>query len=398
MSILAVNAGSSSLKFSLYPIQGSGTGSCIGEAKLTGNIQGLEPSGQPCISYCAAGQGKVSAAVDVQPAQDVFDAALNTLKALLVSHFAHLQVQAIAHRVVHGGAFYSSSVRVTPEVMAQLATLNALAPLHQPHNLAGISAFAESFPEVPQVACFDTAFHRTLSPLETTLAIDKKLTEQGVRRYGFHGLSYQYVSQVLKREVPRSAGRTVMAHLGNGASVCATTDHQSRATTMGFSALDGLMMGTRSGALDPGVLLYLMEQGWGHDQIQKLLYKQSGLLGVSGESADMRTLRASSSEAALFATELFSHRVVREVGALSACIGGLDVLVFTGGIGEHDAVLRQQVGESLAYLGVQVNAARNAKATSDRVASIHADNSSIEVWVVPTDEGRVAAQDALVFL
>jgi acetate kinase len=328
----------------------------------------------------------------------VFDAALDTLKALQASRFAHLQVQAIAHRVVHGGAFYSSSVRVTPEVMAQLATLNALAPLHQPHNLAGISAFAESFPDVPQVACFDTAFHRTLSSLETTFAIDKNLTAQGVRRYGFHGLSYQYVSQVLKREVPRSAGRTVMAHLGNGASVCATTDHQSRATTMGFSALDGLMMGTRSGALDPGVLLYLMEQGWGHDQIQKLLYKQSGLLGVSGESADMRTLRASSSDAALFATELFSHRVVREVGALSACIGGLDVLVFTGGIGEHDAVLRQQVGESLAYLGVQVNAARNAKATGDRVASIHADNSAIEVWVVPTDEGRVAAQDALAFV
>jgi acetate kinase len=398
MSILAVNAGSSSLKFALYPIEGKGSARCIGEAEVTGNIEGLEPAGQPRISYCASGQAKASAAVDVQPAQDVFDAALDTLKALLASRFAHLQLQAIAHRVVHGGSFYSSSVRVMPEVMAQLATLNALAPLHQPHNLAGISAFAESFPDVPQVACFDTAFHRTLSPLETTFAIDKKLTEQGVRRYGFHGLSYQYVSQVLKREVPRSAGRTVMAHLGNGASVCATTDHQSRATTMGFSALDGLMMGTRSGALDPGVLLYLMEQGWGHDQIQKLLYKQSGLLGVSGESADMRTLRASSSDAALFATELFSHRVVREVGALSACIGGLDVLVFTGGIGEHDAVLRQQVGESLAYLGVQVHAARNAKATGDRVASIHADNSVIEVWVVPTDEGRVAAQDALAFL
>lgn len=398
MSILAVNAGSSSLKFALYPVQGEGSARCIGEAEVTGNIEGLEPSGQPCISYCATGQAKASAAVDVQPAQDVFDAALDTLKALLVSRFAHLQVQSIAHRVVHGGAFYSSSVRVTPKVLTQLATLNALAPLHQPHNLAGISAFAESFPEVPQVACFDTAFHRTLSPLETTFAIDKKLTEQGVRRYGFHGLSYQYVSQVLKREVPRSTGRVVMAHLGNGASVCATTDHQSRATTMGFSALDGLMMGTRSGALDPGVLLYLMEQGWGHDQIQKLLYKQSGLLGVSGESADMRTLRASSSDDALFATELFSHRVVREVGALSACIGGLDVLVFTGGIGEHDAVLRQQVGESLTYLGVQVNAARNAKATGDRVASIHADNSDVEVWVVPTDEGRVAAQDALAFL
>jgi acetate kinase len=399
MSILSVNAGSSSLKFALYPIQGEGSG--IGEAEVTGNIEGLEPSGQPRISFCATGQAKESADVAVQPAQDVFDAALSTLKNLLASRFAHLQVQAIAHRVVHGGAYYSSSVRVTPDVMTQLATLNALAPLHQPHNLAGIGAFADSFPDVPQVACFDTAFHRTLSPLETTFAIDKKLTEQGVRRYGFHGLSYQYVSQVLKREVPRSAGRVVMAHLGNGASVCATTDYQSRATTMGFSALDGLMMGTRSGALDPGVLLYLMEQGWSHDPIQKLLYKQSGLLGVSGESADMRTLRASSaagSHAARFATDLFAHRVVREVGALSACIGGLDVLAFTGGIGEHDAVLRQQVGDALAYLGVQVDATRNAKATGDQVVSIQADNSAIEVWVVPTDEGRVAAQDALAFL
>ncbi len=397
MSILSVNAGSSSLKFALYPIEGKG----IGEAEVTGNIEGLEPSGQPRISFCTMGQNKASAAVVVKPAQDVFDAALATLKGLLATRFAHLQVQAIAHRVVHGGGYFSSSVRVTPEVLTQLATLNALAPLHQPHNLAGIEAFAESFPNVAQIACFDTAFHRTLSPLETTFAIDRQLTEQGVRRYGFHGLSYQYVTQVLQRESPRSAGRTVMAHLGNGASVCATTQHQSRATTMGFSALDGLMMGTRSGALDPGVLLYLMEQGWGHDQIQKLLYKQSGLLGVSGESADMRTLRASSalgSEPARFATNLFAHRVVREVGALSACIGGLDVLTFTGGIGEHDAVLRQQVGDALAYLGVQMDVARNTKATGDSVCSIHADNSAVEVWVVPTDEGRVAAQDALAFL
>ena len=397
MSILSVNAGSSSLKFALYPIEGKG----IGEAEVTGNIEGLEPSGQPRISFCTMGQNKASAAVVVKPAQDVFDAALATLKGLLATRFAHLQVQAIAHRVVHGGGYFSSSVRVTPEVLTQLATLNALAPLHQPHNLAGIEAFAESFPNVAQIACFDTAFHRTLSPLETTFAIDRQLTEQGVRRYGFHGLSYQYVTQVLQRESPRSAGRTVMAHLGNGASVCATTQHQSRATTMGFSALDGLMMGTRSGALDPGVLLYLMEQGWGHDQIQKLLYKQSGLLGVSGESADMRTLRASSalgSEPARFATNLFAHRVVREVGALSACIGGLDVLTFTGGIGEHDAVLRQQVGDALAYLGVQMDVARNKKAIGDSVCSIHADNSAVEVWVVPTDEGRVAAQDALAFL
>ena len=394
MSILSVNAGSSSLKFALYPITGSG----IGEAEVTGNIEGLEPSGEPRICMTTQGQGREFTDVCVMSNQEPFEAALEALDSLLSLRFSHVSIQAIAHRVVHGGAYYSSSVRVTPEVMAQLATLNALAPLHQPHNLAGINAFAKSFPDVPQVACFDTAFHRTLSPLETTFAIDRKLSDQGVRRYGFHGLSYQYVSQVLQREVPRSRGRVVMAHLGNGASVCATTDHQSRATTMGFSALDGLMMGTRSGALDPGVLLYLMEQGWGHDQIQKLLYKQSGLLGVSGESADMRTLRASNSQAARFATDLFAHRVVREVGALSACIGGLDVLAFTGGIGEHDAVLRQQVCDALAYLGVQVDATRNVKATGDRVISIHADNSTVEVWVVPTDEGRVAAQDALVFL
>jgi acetate kinase len=394
MSILSVNAGSSSLKFALYPIAGEG----IAEAEVTGNIEGLEPAGQPRISFGVAGQAKATAAVPVQAGQDVFDAALLTLKDLLATRFAHVRVQAIAHRVVHGGSHFSASVCVTPEVLTQLATLNALAPLHQPHNLAGIRAFAESFPQLPQVACFDTAFHRTLSPLETTFAIDKALTASGVRRYGFHGLSYQYVSQVLARVSPRSAQRTVMAHLGNGASVCATTAHASRATTMGFSALDGLMMGTRSGAIDPGVLLYLMEQGWNHDKIQKLLYKQSGLLGVSGESADMRTLRASASESARFAVDLFTHRVVREVGALSACVGGLDVLAFTGGIGEHDAVLRQHVGEALAYLGVRVDSSRNQAAVGDATQAIHADDSRVEVWVIPTDEGRVAAQEALSLL
>jgi acetate kinase len=296
---------------------------------------------------------------------------------------------------VHGGSLYSASVRVTPEVLAQLAMLNALAPLHQPHNLAGIQAFAESFPHLPQIACFDTAFHRTLSPLETTFAIDKKLTQSGVRRFGFHGLSYQFVSQVLQDASPRSAGRTVMAHLGNGASLCATIAHESCATTMGFSALDGLMMGSRSGALDPGVLLYLMEQGWGHDAIQKMLYKQSGLLGVSGESADMRTLRASHSQDADFAIDLFTHRVIREIGALTACVGGLDVLAFTGGIGEHDAILRQKVAIGLGFLGISVDVALNMAARGDAVQAIHEDESHVEVWVIPTDEGRVAAQEAL---
>lgn len=394
MSILSVNAGSSSLKFALYPIQND----AIGEAEVTGNIEGLEPAGQPRLCVAAQGQAKEVSAVPLTAGQDVFDAALLALKQVLATRFAHVPVQAVAHRVVHGGAYFSSSVRVTPEVLTQLATLNAMAPLHQPHNLAGIAAFTQSFPGLVQVACFDTAFHRSLSPLETTFAIDQQLTASGVRRYGFHGLSYQYVSQVLAHASPRSAGRALMAHLGNGASVCATTQHQSRATTMGFSALDGLMMGTRSGALDPGVLLYLMEQGWGHDAIQKLLYKQSGLLGVSGESADMRTLRASGAEAARFAVDLFTHRVVREVGALSACVGGLDVLAFTGGIGEHDAVLRQQVGDALAYLGVVVAPARNQAALGDAVCAIHAPDSRVEVWVVPTDEGRVASQDALALL
>ena len=394
MSILAVNAGSSSLKFALYPVQQG----AVYEAEMTGCIEGLEPAGQPRITWHVTGQAKTSDSVQVAAGVEAFDAALHTLKQLLATHFAHVPLQAIAHRVVHGGTLYSASVRVTSEVLTQLASLNSLAPLHQPHNLAGVRAFAESFPEVVQVACFDTAFHRTLSPLETTFAIDRQLTARGVRRFGFHGLSYQFVSQVLQDVSPRSAGRTVMAHLGNGASLCATTDHQSRATTMGFSALDGLMMGSRSGALDPGVLLYLMEQGWGHDAIQKMLYKQSGLLGVSGESADMRTLRASGSPSAQLAIDLFTHRVVREVGALSACVGGLEVLAFTGGIGEHDVVLRQQVCQALQYLGVQLDAQANQAAGGDTVRAIHAQGSAIEVWVVPTDEGRVAAQEALALL
>ena len=393
MSILSVNAGSSSLKFALYPVTASSAK--VSEAEMTGSIEGLEPSGNPTISWEIKGQQKIKDAVVLPKGTEPFDAALLALKNLLATHFSHIALQAIAHRVVHGGSLYSASVKVTPEVLAQLATLNALAPLHQPHNLAGIQAFAESFPHLPQIACFDTAFHRTLSPLETTFAIDKKLTLSGVRRFGFHGLSYQFVSQVLQDVSPRSAGRTVMAHLGNGASLCATVAHQSCATTMGFSALDGLMMGSRSGALDPGVLLYLMEQGWTHDAIQKMLYKQSGLLGVSGESADMRTLRASHSQDADFAIDLFTHRVVREIGALTACVGGLDVLAFTGGIGEHDAILRQKVAIGFGYLGISVDVALNMAARGDAVQAIHEDESSVEVWVIPTDEGRVAAQEAL---
>jgi acetate kinase len=394
VSILAVNVGSSSIKFALYSVREKN----VGDAEMSGAIERLEPSGHARIHWASKGEAKQNDTIAIDADQDPFEAALARLKQLLQANYSHSTLQAIAHRVVHGGTLYTASIVVTPEVLSQLATLNSLAPLHQPHNLAGISAFTESFPQLKQVACFDTAFHRTLSPLETTFAIDRKLTDQGIRRFGFHGLSYQYLSQILKKISPRSAGRTVMAHLGNGASLCATTQHQSRATTMGFSAVDGLMMGTRSGALDPGVLLFLLEQGWDHDAIEKLIYKQSGLLGVSGESADMRVLSTSNSEAARFAIDLFTHRVVRDIGALTACIEGLDVLAFTGGIGEHDVDFRSKVGQSLAYLGVSIDSARNQLATGDTVQPIHSDSSSVEVWVIPTDEGRVSAQEAMALL
>jgi acetate kinase len=394
VSILAVNVGSSSIKFALYSVREKN----VGDAEMSGAIEGLEPSGHARIQWASKGEAKHNETIAIAAEQDPFEAALAKLKQLLQTDYSHITLQAIAHRVVHGGTLYTASIVVTPEVLSQLATLNSLAPLHQPHNLAGIAAFTESFPQLKQVACFDTAFHRTLSPLETTFAIDRKLTDQGIRRFGFHGLSYQYLSQILKQVSPRSTGRTVMAHLGNGASLCATTQHESRATTMGFSAVDGLMMGTRSGALDPGVLLFLLEQGWDHDAIEKLIYKQSGLLGVSGESADMRVLSNSNSEAARFAIDLFTHRVVREIGALTACIEGLDVLAFTGGIGEHDADFRSKVGQSLAYLGVSMDSARNQRATGETVQPIHSDLSSVEVWVIPTDEGRVSAQEAMALL
>jgi acetate kinase len=394
VSILAVNVGSSSIKFALYAVRDN----TVGDAQMSGSIEGLEPGGHARIQWASKGEAKQSDTIVIAADQDPFEAALARLKQLLQTHYSHITLQAIAHRVVHGGTLFTASTIVTPDVLNKLATLNSLAPLHQPHNLAGIVAFTESFPYLKQVACFDTAFHRTLSPLETTFAIDRKLTDKGIRRFGFHGLSYQYITQVLKQISPRSAGRTIMAHLGNGASLCATTQHESRATTMGFSAVDGLMMGTRSGALDPGVLLFLMEQGWDHDAIEKLIYKQSGLLGVSSESADMRVLSTSNSEAARFAIDLFTHRVVRDIGALTACIEGLDVLAFTGGIGEHDAEFRARVCMSLAYLGVSLDSARNQRATGDTVQPIHSDSSSVEVWLIPTDEGRVAAQEALALL
>ena len=387
MAILAVNAGSSSLKFSIHPLRDG----AVQMSVLTGSIQGLEPGGASVLDWTFRGQRqsrKLPAAVSA------FDQALSSLSELLTRDASIPDIQAIAHRVVHGGSEFSASVVVTDAVLGRLAQLNSLAPLHQPHNLQGIRAFAKAFPTVPQVACFDTAFHASLAPVDYNFALPSTVTDLGVRRYGFHGLSYQYVMGVLKQRSGRAHGRVLMAHLGNGASLCGTLDGRSCATTMGFSALDGLMMGTRSGSLDAGVLLYLLERGWDHGRLQTLLYKQSGLLGVSDISADMRRLRADGSAQAKRAIDMFTYRVVREAGALVACLGGLDVLAFSGGIGEHDAVLRAEVIDRLAWMGVKIDMARNQQATGDEIMTVHHPYSRVEVWVVPTDEGRVAAQEA----
>ncbi|MDD2712486.1 MAG: acetate/propionate family kinase, partial [Simplicispira sp.] len=374
--------------FSLHPLQGGQ----VQPSVLTGCIEGLEPAGSPEMDWSFAGQRQRQAVTG--QGESPFQRALASLRSLLADLEGAPPIRAVAHRVVHGGQDFRDSVLVTNAVLERLERLNSLAPLHQPHNLAGVRSFIQAFPALPQVACFDTAFHACLPDVASAFALPQSLSEQGVRRYGFHGLSYHYIMDTLLEQSPRGRGRVLMAHLGNGASLCAAQDGRSCATSMGFSALDGLMMGTRSGTLDAGVLLYLMEQGWDHERIQKLLYKQSGLLGVSGISADMRRLRADGSAAAQYAIDQFTYRVVRESGAMVACMGGLDVLAFSGGIGEHDAVLRAQVCERLGWLGVKIDAERNAQATQDRVQVVHAPGSSVEIWVVPTDEGRVAAREA----
>jgi len=392
MTILAVNAGSSSLKFSVYPSDGKGD---VLPAVISGRVEGLEPNGQPELRW-ADQQGVHLRAVQRQN-QDVFFDALDSLRKILEELGLRTPI-AVAHRIVHGGATFRHSVLVTEEVLKQLEQLIPLAPLHQPHNIAGVRAFTAAFVGVPQVACFDTAFHANAPLINQEFALPQELTANGIRRYGFHGLSYQYIIGVLQQHSERARGRVMMAHLGNGASLCAAFNGHSVASTMGFSALDGLMMGTRSGSIDPGVLLYLLDKGYDHDRLSHLLYSESGLLGVSGISADMRALRMDESVAAEHAIDLFTHRIVRESGAMIACMQGLDLIAFSGGIGEHDKVLRSEVGMALSWLGVQIDEKLNAMAIGDAIQPIHAPESRIEVWVIPTDEGRVAAREAAALL
>lgn len=390
MTILTVNTGSSSLKFAVYAADDLANETAV----LTGAVQGLQASGPLTLSWRFRDQGGQQRNID-NTFDNPFQNALSALQRLLQQQLPGLPLQAVAHRVVHGGEAYRQAVEVDDTVLRKLTELCSLAPLHQPHNLDGIRAFGAAFPDVPQIACFDTAFHSDIAPVEHLFALPQAMAKQeGIRRYGFHGLSYQYVMGRLLQLTGQAHGRVVMAHLGNGASLCAAVDGRSTATTMGFSALDGLMMGTRSGTLDAGVLLHLLERGWDHARLQDLLYRQSGLLGVSGLSADMRQLRASTSPDAALAISMFTHRVVREVGAMTACLGGLDVLAFTGGIGENDAQLRLEVCTRLGFLGVKLDRLKNMLPAGAQALSLQVSNSAVEVWMVPTDEGRVAAQAA----
>lgn len=294
------------------------------------------------------------------------------------------RIVATGHRVVHGGTRYTVPALVNAGTLAELEALIPLAPLHQPHNVAAITAVARMAPRLPQVACFDTAFHRTQPAVAQTFALPRRYTEEGVRRYGFHGLSYEYIASILPTMDPRAAhGRSVVAHLGNGASMCAMENGKSVATTMSFTALDGLMMGSRCGAIDPGVLLYLLDRhNMNSHSLQQLLYEQSGLLGVSGISSDMRVLLANSDSCSAEALDLFVYRINRELGSLAAALGGLDALIFTGGIGEHAVSIRARVCRDANWLGLEIDEEANATGSS----CISRTGSRVSAWVIPTNE------------
>jgi acetate kinase len=299
-------------------------------------------------------------------------------------------LRAVGHRVVHGGLQYSEPVRVDAAVLARLETFVPLAPLHQPHNLAPIRALLERSPQLPQVACFDTAFHRTAPELAQMFALPHGLHEEGVRRFGFHGLSYEYIASRLPALDARAAsGRTVVLHLGNGASMCALEGGRSVASTMGFTAVDGLPMGTRCGSIDPGVILYLMDtRGMDVRAVERLIYNESGLLGVSGISSDMRTLLASPEPRAKLAVDLYVYRIGRELGSLAAALGGVDAIVFTGGIGENAAEIRARVCRDAAWLGIELDAASNS-AGGPRISGA---GSRTSAWALATDEELMIAR------
>ncbi|MET0218096.1 MAG: acetate/propionate family kinase [Burkholderiales bacterium] len=383
-AILVLNAGSSSLKFTLFSIHEDSN--LVPE--LRGQIEGIGTAPQ----FKAKDEhGKVVGNEELSKTEHATQTAcLNFFGKWLRGQLGDLQVKAVGHRVVHGGMDFAAPVMVSEDVLEKLDALVPLAPLHQPHNVGAIRAVARALPDMPQVACFDTSFHRSQPQLAQAFALPKSITSRGVRRYGFHGLSYEYIASAMPRyDANAAAGRVVVCHLGNGSSMCAVANGKSVASTMGFTAVDGLPMGTRCGSLDPGVVLYLMdEMNMDARAIENLVYKQSGLLGVSGVSSDMRTLEASTEPDAKLAIDLYMYRIGRELGSLVAALGGLDALVFTAGIGENSKSLRSRVVRDAAWLGVELDEAAN-EAKGPRISTAV---SRVSAWVIPTNEELMIAQ------
>jgi acetate kinase len=382
-AIVVANAGSSSVKFSLFVERGGAL-----ELRLRGQHEALLT--RPHFIARDAAGATVGEQTWPEGAPLGHDGALAHLIGFLREHSEGAQLVGVGHRVVHGGLAYSEPVRIDAGVVAALEKFVALAPLHQPHNLAPIRALLQQAPDLPQVACFDTAFHRGNAELAQMYALPYALHEAGVRRYGFHGLSYEYIASVLPQfDTLAAAGRTVVLHLGSGASMCALAGGRSVASTMGFTAVDGLPMGTRTGNLDPGVVLWLMDvRGMDTRAVERLLYQESGLLGVSGISNDMRTLLASDAPRAKLAIDLFVYRIGRELGSLAAALGGLDAIVFTAGVGENSPEIRERACHAARWLGVELDPTANA-AGGPRISTAA---SRVTAWTIPTNEELMIAR------
>lgn len=384
-ALAVINAGSSSIKFSVFKARDL-------SLLISGQIESLYT--RPHFVVKGPDGAVVQEHLWDEGAAGGHDAGVAHLLAALPTYLAGHRLSGVGHRIVHGGARFNQPVRLSAEVLTELEAFVPLAPLHQPHNIAPARALMQQAPDLPQVGCFDTAFHTTNPAVAQTFALPFELYEAGVRRYGFHGLSYEYIATRLPEiDAWAAQGKTIVLHLGNGASMCALLGGRSVASTMGFTALDGLPMGTRCGNIDPGVLLWLMDQrGMGARQIEKLLYSQSGLLGVSGLSPDMRTLLASNEPRARLAVDLFVYRIVRELGSLAAALGGVDALVFTAGIGEHAAAIRERVCRQVEWLGLELDEAANEAGHSAGQGRISASGSKVTAWVVPTNEELMIAR------
>jgi acetate kinase len=381
--VLVLNAGSSSLKFCVYHKAGRAWG-----LASRGQIEGIGTA--PKFSAKdEAGARLTDRGIDLAAIRDG-RTALDALAGWLRSMYANARVLGVGHRVVHGGPRFDGPTIVTPEVLAELRTLEPLAPLHQPHNLAAIDAVARQLPAVPQVACFDTSFHRGQPAVAELVPLPKHIRDGGVQRYGFHGLSYEYIASVLPEAAPSIArGRVIVAHLGSGASLCAMRDGKSVDSTLGFTALDGLCMGTRPGSLDPGIVLHLFQTlGLSAKDVETILYKKSGLLGISGISNDMRDLLDNPDPAARLAVDFFIYRVAREIGGLAAVLGGIDGLVFTAGIGENAPEVRRRICEASAWIGIELD----PEANRARGPQISRAAGRVSAWVIPTNEELIIAR------